>query len=319
MTKEKIHNVRLGLFVFVGLILLIFGLYSIGKNKNMFGSSVKIYTVFYDVSGLVPGNNVRYAGIDVGTVDKISIINDSAVRVEMVIDQSVMKFIKKNSIASIGTDGLMGNKLINIGSGSVNSKPVENGDELPTLKAVNTEEMLRTLDVTNMNISVISSNLRSITETVNKSRGVLYTVLTDTILSNRIGNSLGNIETVSNNLMSVSGELELMVQNINHGKGPLGLMISDTAMSNDLKQSVEKIREGSEQFSKITSDVSVILNEVNNGHGTVTTLLKDTAMSGDLKTSISNLEKASATINEELEALKESFLLRPFYKHQKPK
>jgi phospholipid/cholesterol/gamma-HCH transport system substrate-binding protein len=317
MIKEKSHNVRLGIFVFSGLVLLIVGLYSIGRNKNMFGESYHLYSTFYNVNGLVPGDNVRYAGIDIGTVDKIEIVNDSAVKVEMIIDVNIIKFIRKNSITSIGTDGLMGNKLVNISPGSVNSPSVRQNDELYSERSVNTEAMLRTLDVTNENIYVISSNLRSITDNFSQSRGALYTIMNDTTISGHIGISLNNIEQVSNNLVSVSAQLQGMMSNVNSGKGLLGLLVSDTAVSNDLKVSVDKIRIGSEQFSKITTDVSLTLKEINSGQGAVTTLLKDTAMAGDLKTSVSNLEKASYTLNEELEALKHSFLLRNFYKDKK--
>src|SRR6188768_4270172 len=98
MMKEKSHNIKLGIFVFAGLLLLIIGLYSIGRNRNMFSGSVTIYANFYDVSGLIPGNNVRYAGIDIGTVEEVSIISDSSVRVKLLIDSDTKKFIRKNSI-----------------------------------------------------------------------------------------------------------------------------------------------------------------------------------------------------------------------------
>ena len=65
------------------------------------------------------GNNVRFAGIDVGTVQRIEIISDTLVKVTMVLDNKVLKFIHKNAVASVGTDGLMGNKLININSQSI--------------------------------------------------------------------------------------------------------------------------------------------------------------------------------------------------------
>jgi phospholipid/cholesterol/gamma-HCH transport system substrate-binding protein len=136
-------------------------------------------------------------------------------------------------------------------------------------------------------------------------------------LGQRIGSSIENIQKVTNNLITVSNQLQIVVQNVNSGKGVLGTVISDTVMADDLKRSVEKIREGSEQFSLVTSDVRSVLKDVNSGQGTVTTLLKDSAMANDLKSSMSNLEKATITLNEELEALKHSFLLRPFYKHQK--
>src|ERR1039457_3677637 len=107
MNKEIIRNIRLGVFVVAGVLMLIVALYFIGNNKNIFGKSFKLYVVFPNVRGLQPGNNVRYDGINVGTVAKIEIVNDTCIKVEMNIETDLKKVIRKNSIATIGTDGLM--------------------------------------------------------------------------------------------------------------------------------------------------------------------------------------------------------------------
>jgi phospholipid/cholesterol/gamma-HCH transport system substrate-binding protein len=314
MNKESTRNIRLGIFVVVGAVLLIFGLYSIGNNKNMFGKTFRLYSYFYDVNGLTAGNNVRYSGIDVGTVDKIEIINDSIVRIEMLIDNSIKKFIRSNSIASVGTDGLMGNKLVNIAPGTVEAPLVNENGEIRSLKTVNTEEMLRTLDLTNNNISIISSNLKEITDNVNKSRGTLYTVLTDTTLAKNVDLTLKNIQFVSNNLVQTSNQLSIIVNDVNRGQGALGFMLKDTTLPGDLRVAVKNIREGSEDFSKISGEVNEIINQINSGKGVVAGLLKDSVMSGDLKTSLSNMESASRKLDDNLEALKHSFLLRGYFR-----
>ena len=314
MNKEGSHNFRLGTFVVLGAVLLIFGLYTIGNNKNMFRKSFRLTSVFYDVSGLTVGNNVRYSGIDVGTVDKIEITSDTTVRIVMLIDNKLRQFIRKNSVASIGTDGLMGNKLINISPGDPSSPLAHDNEFIPSLRTLSTEEMLRTLDVTNKNISIISNNLREITENVNKSRGTLYTVLMDTSLAKKVTLTLGNIQEVSNNLNVTSRQLSGVINDVSHGKGALGAAISDTVLANDLRTAIKKVKEGSERFSTITTDVSTMINTVNSGKGVATTLLKDSAMADDLKKSISNIESATFKLNEDLEALKHNFLLRGYFK-----
>ncbi|MBL0105216.1 MAG: MCE family protein [Bacteroidetes bacterium] len=314
MNKEISRNIRLGLFVIAGIVLLIFGLYSIGSNKNMFTKSFTLESYFYDVNGLSVGNNVRYSGIDVGTVQKIEIINDSSVRVVMIIEEKLKDFIRKNSIASIGTDGLMGNKLVNISAGTSNASMVENNDRIASLKAVNTDEMLRTLDMTNSNIALISANLKDITQNVYQSRGTLYTVLMDTALARSVSQSIRNIEGISLNLKQTSVQLASLVSDVNGGKGPLGVMLKDTALSGDLKTSVEKIKEGSEEFSRITKDVSVLMQQINSGNGVVNGLLTDSLMADELKKSITNLQSASQKLDQDLEALQHSFLLRRYFR-----
>ena len=114
MNTESQHKIKLGIFVIAGSLLLILGLYMIGKNKNIFGRTITITAYFDNISGLQPGNNVRYSGIDIGTVDGVRILNDSTIEVSMNIKDEMVEIVRMNSFASIGTDGLMGNKLINI-------------------------------------------------------------------------------------------------------------------------------------------------------------------------------------------------------------
>jgi phospholipid/cholesterol/gamma-HCH transport system substrate-binding protein len=314
MKNEITHNIKLGIFVLFGGLLLIFGLYVIGKNKNMFGKTFRLVSVFYDVNGLTVGNNVRYSGIDVGTVEKIEIINDSAVSIEMLIDDKVKKFIRKNSIASIGTDGLMGNKIVNITPGSPEVRLVQDNDEINSLRTVDTENMLRTLELTNSNVAIISSNLKEITENVNKSKGTLYRVLMDTTLAKNVEFTLQKIQLVSTNLVQTSSQLSVIVNDVGHGKGTIGLLLNDTTLPNDLRLAVRKVKEGSEQFSTITNDVADVLKQINSGNGVMHSLLKDSVMAENLRTSLTNIDSASRKLDDNLEALKHSILLRGYFK-----
>jgi len=107
MKNRAIDNTKVGILVLAGLVFLILTLYMIGKNRNLLGRTFTITAVVHNVNGLVPVNNVRYKGMDVGTVKSIIITNDSLINVILTIDEKMKPFIKKNAIASIGTDGLM--------------------------------------------------------------------------------------------------------------------------------------------------------------------------------------------------------------------
>lgn len=314
MNKEISRNIRLGIFVIAGAGLLIFGLYSIGKSKSMFGKTFILTCEFTDVNGLAVGNNVRYSGIDVGTVDKIEFSNDSTIKVAMVIDENFKKYIRSNAIASIGTDGLMGNKLVSIAPGSSDVPLVEDMGVIRSIKIVNTEEMLRTLDVTNNNISTITKNLKEITENVNKSRGTLYTILMDTMLARDVEKTLMNIQYVSRNLVETSGQLSDITKEAHSGKGVLGMMINDSILSNDLRAAIINVKNGSEKFSLITNDVSVITGQINKGNGVMNSLLADSMMAKDLRSALVNIEAASKKLDQDLEALKHSILLRSYFR-----
>src|SRR6185312_5708238 len=114
MAKQSINNIKLGVFVIAGLLVIIVSLYLIGKNQSLFGSSFTVRARFKNIGGLMPGNNVRFAGIQAGTVKSIKIINDSTVEVSFLIEKKVKPYIHKNSFVTIGTEGLMGNKVLNI-------------------------------------------------------------------------------------------------------------------------------------------------------------------------------------------------------------
>lgn len=317
MNKEISRNIRLGAFVIAGAILLIVGLYSIGKSKNMFGKTFTLSCEFTDVNGLSVGNNVRYSGIDVGIIDKIEFVNDSSIKVVMLLDEKIKKYIRSNSIAAIGTDGLMGNKLVNITPGTSDVPLVEDNSQIRSIKIVDTEEMLRTLDMTNRNISIITGNLKEITNNVNRSRGTLYTILMDTMLAKSVENTLVNIRYVSNNLVETSQQLSDITKEAGSGKGILGTMLNDTTMSNELRLSIANVKEGSENFSKMSSDIAEIVEQINSGKGIVNGLIKDSLMANDLRVSLSNIESASKKLDEDLEAMQHSIFFRSYFKKAK--
>lgn len=314
MNKEVTRNIRLGFFVIAGTLLLITALYFIGTNRNMFGKTFTLYTTFRDVAGLQKGHNVRYAGIDVGTVQAIEIVNDTTIRVELMIDAKLKQVIRKNSLATLGNDGLMGNKLVNIDPGTPDVAFVAENDELPSRPALDMDEMLRTLDITNKNIAVVSANLKSITDNISNGRGTLYTILMDTTLSRKIKGTVDKISSVSDNILQVSQDLAEVVRDVKGGKGLAGTLLKDTAVSGDLVVAVDQVRLASEKINASAGELKLMLQSINSGTGTVSTLINDTATSSHLKQTLLNIENSARNFNENMEALKHNFLLRGYFK-----
>jgi len=316
MNNEMSQNIRLGLFVLVGMVLLIVGLYFIGSNRNMFSKTFTLYASFKDVNGLREGNNVRYAGIDIGTIDAIDIVNDTTIRVTMLLKQDLQKVIRKNSLTNIGTDGLMGDKLINIEPGTSAMPLVNENDELISLPTVDTEAMLRTLEITNRNILTISANLKTITQNITDSRGTLYTVLMDTTVAIKLKHTLNNIDVVSNNILQMSDDLGHVVTEVKTGKGLLATLIKDTIITNDLSKAVKEIKSAGEQINTSSADLRLIMHNINTGKGTISTLVNDTASANSLKRSLDNIEVSTQKFSENMEALKHNFLFKGYFKKQ---
>jgi phospholipid/cholesterol/gamma-HCH transport system substrate-binding protein len=313
MEKDIQHKVLLGFFILLGTALFIAGVYFIGAKKNMFNKTFHIVAIFNDVNGLQNGDNIRYRGLDVGTIQNIEVTDDSSVVVSMVIEKSMKLYIKKNSIASIGTDGLMGNKIVNLHSGSYTVACIEEGDTLRTLRPVETDEVFRALGTTAKNIAVITENLKTVTTRINNSNG-LWTLLNDSTLDQNLKQTLVNIKLTSKRSAIVVGDLSKIARHIEDGKGSIGALLADTSLSNNMKQSVVSIHMVSDKMALVSGDLSIISGKIKNGEGTIGTLLTDTVFLHNLNQSMVNIKNGSKGLDENMEALKHSFFLRKYFR-----
>jgi len=200
---------KLGIFVVVGILVLLFFLFFIGKNKNLFSSTITLNGMFGDVSGLTEGNNVRLAGIKVGTVTAVEIISDSLVQVSLIVEKDAQKFIKADAQLSIGSDGLMGDKVINIVKGTPDTVLVKDGATLATIKPMDTGKLLASLSRTAFNAEKISSNIADLSVKMNSQKGILGRVLNDEKFAD-------NIEGVITNLKSATGGLSENMEAAKH-------------------------------------------------------------------------------------------------------
>jgi len=313
MVNPVLRNIKLGLFVVIGTISFIVALYLIGDKQTLFSSTFLISAEFRDVKGLMSGNNVRFAGIDVGTVESVTIINDSSVKVVMRIKEKSREFIRKNSLASIGTDGLMGNKLININSVNDHSLSVEEGDVLKTLKPIETDEMLRTLNTTNENIEIISGDLKEITAKINKSNA-LWMLLADTVAADNIRQAIVNIKLTGERTAVISGDLSQVMKDVKAGKGSVGALLTDSSFSHNLNQAIVDINVVSDNLAIVSGDLKNLSDQVKSGKGAVGTLLMDTNFVHNLNTSLLNIRDGAQGFNQNMEALKQSKLMKKYFK-----
>ncbi|HZK93267.1 MAG TPA: MlaD family protein [Prolixibacteraceae bacterium] len=199
-THSEKFKVRLGIFVAGGLMLFILTIFIIGKQKNLFNPVYTLNSTFYNVSGLQVGNNIRFAGINVGTVDNILIINDSTAKVLMMIRKDVQKFIKKDCEAAIGSEGLMGDRLIIITQGSADAALAQEGDQLASLEPVETDAIMASLKVTAGNVEIITQQLAEIMLKINGGNGTLGKLIQDTTIAENLNQTIVNIKKSSKGL-----------------------------------------------------------------------------------------------------------------------
>jgi phospholipid/cholesterol/gamma-HCH transport system substrate-binding protein len=193
-------KIRLGLFVAGGIALFILAIFIIGKQKNLFNPVFKLTSTFYNVSGLEVGNNIRFSGINVGTVDNISIINDSTVRVDMLIKEDVKQFIKSDCEVAIGSEGLIGDRLIIISQGSTDAPLASEGQKLESNEPVETDAIMASLQVTAGFAEVISKQLADIVIKINSGEGIIGQLIQDSSIAKNLDQTMTNLKNSSKGL-----------------------------------------------------------------------------------------------------------------------
>jgi len=199
-THTEKFKVRLGLFVAGGLVLFVFAIFIIGKQKNLFNPVYTLNSTFHNVSGLQVGNNIRFSGINIGTVDNITIINDSTVMVAMTIKREVKQFIKSDSEVAIGSEGLIGDRLLIITQGSSNATLATEGQQLASKEPIETDAIISSLQVTAGNAEVISYQLAEIMTKINGGEGTLGRLIQDTTIAENLNQTIVNLKKSSKGL-----------------------------------------------------------------------------------------------------------------------
>jgi len=193
-------KIRLGLFIAGGFALFLFAIFIIGRQKNLFNPVFRLTTTFYNISGLQVGNNVRFSGINVGTVDNIQIINDSTVRVDMIIKQSVQRFIKTDCETAIGSEGIIGDRVLLISQGSRGAPQVQEDQQLLSNEPVETDAIMAGLKVSSDNAQVITEQLAEIMYKINNGNGTLGRLIQDSTIAENINQTIVNLKKSSKGL-----------------------------------------------------------------------------------------------------------------------
>jgi len=318
MEKTQKNNIKLGLFVTAALLVLIVSFYMLGRSSNIFGRDFEIKARFNNLSGLMEGNNVLFSGIHAGTVKSIEILGDTIIEVTMQIDKKVQPFINKNAQAAIGTEGLMGNKVINIEPVTQASAKVVSGDMLQTSKLVSTEEMMKTLSKTNDDVAAIAKALKE--TVIGLDTSAIMSLMNDPEIGQSIKSSLNEFNMAAKNANSMSYGFNMMVDNIKKGKGTAGVLLTDTLLASNLKNTVADMRLTSRNVKKASATLSSTVNTLDNdlkyGKGPLHAMLSDSTITQNLNQSMYNIQKGTNGFKDIMEATKHSFLFRGYFKKQ---
>ncbi|MBL7924027.1 MAG: MCE family protein [Bacteroidia bacterium] len=311
--EKTSSKIKLGAFVMTGTILLIVALYLIGTKQNLFNKTFSVYVRFNNVNGLIAGNNVRFAGITIGTIKKVSIENDSTVLVQMVIREDGIRYIRKKSVAEIGSDGLMGNKLVNLSTPDSDSPFVQANDTILSLSAVATDEMMRTLNTTNDNVLEITSDLKKITKRIYNS-SPMWDLMSDSIAAENIRRTLRNIESATTIAGRMTTDAELLLSEIHDGKGMAGKILSDDSTARNFEETMVNLKAATDTAKLALHHMHEFMEDLNITPGPLGVLARDTVMASDMKSIFHNLDTSVRLLNENLEAMRGNFLFKKYFR-----
>jgi len=204
-----LFRLKLGLFIVGGLAFFVAAVFIIGKQRNYFDPMFRLRTTFKNVSGLEVGSNVRFTGINVGTVENIVINDTNTVRVDMLIKKDVQQYIKTDCVAMIGSSGIVGDRILSITQGTSASPAVKDDEMIASKEPIETDTII--------------SDLK---ETVDKAN------------------------TFVNKANTFISEAQKIVTKVNSGSGTVAKFLNDPKMAKNINQTVINIRDGTKAFDQ---------------------------------------------------------------------
>lgn len=324
--SEK-FKIRLGLFIIGGLALFVVAVFLIGKQKNLFNPVFKITATFANVSGLQVGNNIRFAGINVGTVDNISIINDSSVKIDMLVRRNVKQFIKSDCKVAIGSEGLIGDRLLVIAQGSVDAPLAKEGQQLASTEPIETDAIMKSLQITANHAEVVSKELANVMLQINSGNGTLGKLIHNTEIADNLTRAMLNlkastngIQATANNANIISKDLAIIMNNINSGNGTLGRLIQDSTIAGDfgasllnLKHTTNGLQTTTQNIEIVSKELAAIMANINSGNGTLGKLIQDSTIAGNFNETLSNLKRSTQGLDDNMQAIKESIFFKGYF------
>lgn len=314
MKKSTGEKLKLGLFVSIGLVIFIVAVYFIGQRQNLFVKTFTISSNFTNVNGLIPGNNVRYSGINVGTVNHIQMLNDTVINVEMVLEEKMIHHIKKDAIATIGTDGLVGNMIVNIIPGDQGNLAIEEGDVIQSFTKIGTNEMLNTLNTTNENAALLTSKLLNIANEITEGKGTLGMLITDTIMSKNLIETVNYLKLTSMEANKTIKELNGLIKQVDLENSLAGVVLNDTVSAQQLRHTVANLEQSSQDIQTVIGNLNTTIEQIKDGKGALNYLSTNEELVEELKDIINNINEGTDKFNQNMEALKHNFLTRSYFR-----
>ncbi|KUO63669.1 hypothetical protein APF79_00240 [bacterium BRH_c32] len=299
---KQLEGARLGIFIFIGTILLVVSIFLIGSKESLFVSTIKIKTYFEAIEGLKAGAPVRLSGYDIGNVSSIELSDDNSGRVLVVLDiqDDMRHLIRLDSEAAVETEGIVGRKLVTITPGSPNLDIVQDYGFIKAKSPLNISAVIDEAKQTLGYLKVIAEDFSEMTAKVNRGEGTLGKLINDDQLYNA---TVSITKTADKSLDSLTTKFS---------------EISDYIVSfgENLKSIIKNADE-------TMISVKNIVTSIENGEGVAGALLKDERMTDSVKSMITNFTRTAKNVDiatvklaENMEALKHNWLFKSYFEER---
>ncbi len=300
-----------GIFILLGIVFLVAGILMIGNLHGTFKKKMEVVAFFDDISGLQSGNNVWFSGVKIGTVGEIQFYEESQVEVTVKLDVKAQEYIRKNAKIKIGSDGLIGNKILIIYGGTPRVAQVESGDTLYVEKTFSQDDMINTLQENNVNLLSITNALKTLSTNILAGKGTLGKLVSDDKVYDNIESAAASLRQTSEGATKLISSLNQFTAGLNTKGHLANELVNDTVVFNSLRASALQVRQLTDSANVLLSNLQAAEKDTSSVLGI---LLHDQQTGSDLKETVMNLNKSSEKLDETLEAAQHSFFLRGYFK-----
>jgi phospholipid/cholesterol/gamma-HCH transport system substrate-binding protein len=315
MAQSDIRKqITVGIFIFLGLLIFVVGIFTLGGQRKSFVKSFTVNVIFDDIQGLKTGNNVWYSGVKIGTIKKIQFYGKAQVQVTVNIDEEAHRYIHKDAKASIGSDGLIGNKIIVITGGNPKYPFVEDGDRLLVQETLSTDDIMKTFQVNNKNLVDITGDFRTLARNLVDGKGTAGALLTDEKIATNFKTIVANLQRTTASTDRMARDLDQFSKKLNTKGGLADKMLTDTAVFARLKASVNELQKTARSASALTQNLNNASSKLTQTDNAAGLLLNDPKTADQVRAIMGNLKTSSENLNQDLEALQSNWLLKGFFK-----
>ena len=271
--QVKWSQLRVGLTVlFASIVIAVLIFLISGGPAGLFTPKLILKAYFENASGLRIGAPVRLEGVDVGNVTGISVVPErplSSVQVTMKISTKYRGGVRKDSLATLATAGVLGETYVDLSSKQAKGPEAQNGDVLQTQTTPEIQDVVRASQGTLQNVDILVRRLDRIVSAIERGEGSIGKLIYDPTLYNKLNTTLN--------------EVQGMVGQISEGRGSVGKLINSDELYNKLNAAVDKVNK--------------LADEINQGQGTVGKLIKDPSLYNNANQTIAKANKLMEDIN----------------------